>query len=76
MKTNKIGTCNNCKHIRYPRDKTYEGNGKCMKGHAEAMLGYSFNGRYVEHMIVTSNFGCIDFEKGKGVNKWQYRKKT
>ena len=55
--------CSNCKHIRYPRDKTYEGAAKCMKGCSSTVKAVDINGNYYEHAIVESDFGCNRFEK-------------
>ena len=56
-------TCENCQHLRYPKDITYEGYGKCMLGHAKEMFTLLVGDMYIEHMIIDENFGCNDFKE-------------
>jgi len=55
--------CEECKHIRYPKDITYEGRAKCMLGCASDTTAITINGDYHEHMIVDEKFGCVKFSR-------------
>ena len=55
--------CKNCKHMRYPHDKTYNGYAKCIKGCASTTIIMYTNDNHFDNEVVEPNFGCNKFER-------------
>ena len=58
-----VGTCKDCKHIRYPKQKSYHGHAKCMVGCCSTTIAEIVGDTYYEHNIVEQDFGCVKFER-------------